>query len=221
MKPRNFIKTTLYEYLTEGVTFSKYKKLVSLARGNSYEDFLSKSDSLTGVYNILYRGMNEGDSITDKSFMTDYIGHAREYGEYVDGIICNNGDVLHFDDNTFDKLRKHFKDITIYDLNEIYSYYFKHDKLFDAMDSEYDNIDSVILLAWGFIRSSKPYSVVQKNKIKNDLLIPIMQHYATLNNKNIISFVGGDYSDYGGAEEFVVDDSSRYVTLSSIWKSVN
>ena len=32
---------------------------------------------------------------------------------------------------------------------------------------------------------------------------------------------GGDYSDYGGADEFAVDDVSRYTKLSDIWKSVN
>lgn len=56
------------------------------------------------------------------------------------------------------------------------------------------------------MRSDIPYSKVQKDKIKNDLLIPIgTQHYASTKGKDIIMFAG-DYADYGGANEFVVND---------------
>ena len=38
------------------------------------------------------------------------------------------------------------------------------------------------------------YLKVSQNKVKNDLLIPIMTHYAKLKGKNIIQFVGDDYN---------------------------
>jgi hypothetical protein len=204
------------EFLNEQISVN-LDKLLDIAKKYDYNNFLTKSDGVTSIYNILYRGMDDGDELTDKSFMTDYIGHAKEYGDYVDGIIYNNGDVLFFDNNVFNDLRNKFSSITEKELYDIYSYYFINNKLFDVMEEE----DSVIKFVLNFIKSNIPYTKVQNNKVKNDLLIPIMSHYAKLKNNNIISFVGGDYSDYGGADEFVVDDISRYTKLSDIWKSVN
>jgi len=109
MKLRKFIVTTIREYLNENV--NNYTKLTDLAKQYDYETFLKKKDSLTSTYNILYRGMYDTE-LTDKSFFTDYIGHATQYGEYVDGIIYNNNDVLYFDDNTFNNLRKNFESIS-------------------------------------------------------------------------------------------------------------
>jgi len=107
------------------------------------------------------------------------------------------------------------------ELNNIYSYYFKNHKLFDAMDGEYSDEESVIKFVANFLKSNIPYTKVQQDKVKNDLLIPIMMYYAQMKGKNIIQFIGGDYSDYGGADEFVVNDVSKYDKLSDIWKSVN
>lgn len=87
------------------------------------------------------------------------------------------------------------------------------------MDSEYHDEESVVKFVIRFLKSNTPYNKVQKDKIKNDLLIPIMIHYAEIKGKNIIQFVGGDYSDWGGADEFVVNDVSRYDKLSDIWKN--
>ena len=89
------------------------------------------------------------------------------------------------------------------------------------MDGEYSDEISVIKFVSNFLKSNIPYTKVQQHKVKNDLLIPIMMYYAQIKGKNIIQFVGGDYSDYGGADEFVVNDVSRYNKLSDIWKSVN
>lgn len=218
MELKKFIATTIREYLNENV--NSYIKLIDLAKQYDYETFLRKSDSVTSIYNILYRGMYDQE-LTNNSFFTDYIGHAKQYGDYVDGIIYNNGDVLYFDDTTFDNLRNSFKNINKKELEQIYSYYFKNHILFDAMDGEYLKEESVIKFVHSFIKSNIPYSKVSKNKVKNDLLIPIMTHYAKLKGKNIIQFIGGDYSEYGGADEFVVDDISKYTKLSDIWKSVN
>ena len=218
MKLRKFIATTMLEYLNESV--NSYSKLTDLAKQYDYEKFLKKSDSVTSIYNILYRGMHDAE-LTDKSFFTDYIGHATQYSDDVDGIIFNDGDVLYFDDKTFNNLREFFENITKEELNNIYYYYFTNDKLFDAMDGEYSEEVDVINFVYNFLKSDTPYTKVQNDKVKNDLLVPIMIHYAETKGKNIIQFVGGDYSDYGGADEFVVNDVSRYNKLSDIWKSVN
>ena len=48
-----------------------------------------------------------------------------------------------------------------------------------------------------------------------------MLYYAKKKNKNIISFLGSDYQLYGGADEYVVNDVSRYITLKDIWTKSN
>lgn len=209
----NNIKNNLNENV------NSYPKLLDLAKLYDYETFLKKSDSVTSIYNILYRGMYDQE-LTDNSFFTDYIGHATQYGDYVDGIIYND-DILYFDDNTFNNLRRSFETITKKELNNIYILYFRNHKLYDAMVGEYSDEASVIKFVANFLKSNIPYTKVQQNKVKNDLLIPIMLHYAQMKGKNIIQFVGGDYIDYGGADEFVVNDITKYTKLSDIWKSVN
>jgi len=219
MKQSKFILTSIYEYLNSNKV--NYDKLNDLAKQHDYMTFLEKTDNLVFHYNILYRGFSEEDEITDKSFFTDYIGHALQYGEHADGIIYNNGDVLHISDDEFQDLRKSLRSLNKNEIENIYSYYFIHNKLFDAMGDDYPDEQSVVNFVSNFLKSDKPYSEVQKHKVKNDLLVPIMLHYAQLKNKNIISFTGGDYSDFGGADEFVVNDVSRYIKLSTIWKRAN
>jgi len=211
----NFVITSINEYFHN----KKYDKLIQLAKNYDYNTFLSKTDNLTSFYNILYRGMYDGDELSDKSFMTDYVGHAKEYGDYVDGIIVgDHQDILYIDDDIFNNLRDELKNVDRKKLYNIYEYYFTNNKLFDAMVDDDEN--SVIDFVYNFIKKSKvPYSKVQKNKIKNDLLIPIMLYYAESKGKNIISFLGGDYGDYGGADEFVVNDISKYIKLSTIYKN--
>lgn len=213
------IKTTLHDFLNENL--NNYTQLVDLAKKYDYETFLKKSDGFTFMYNILYRGMYDNSELTNNSFFTDYIGHAKEYGDYVDGVIYNDVDVLYFDDETFNNLRIFFKTITKKELYNIYYYYFINHKLLDAMNGQYSDEKAVIKFVSSFLKSNITYTKVQKNKVKNDLLIPIMLYYAQMNGKNIIKFLGGDYSDYGGADEFVVNDISKYTKLSDIWKSVN
>jgi hypothetical protein len=102
MKLRKFIATTIREYLNESI--NQQNDLIDLAKKYDYDAFLNKTDSLTSKYDILYRGMLEGDELSNNSFMTDYIGHAREYGDYVDGIIINER-AMYFDNISFNKLR--------------------------------------------------------------------------------------------------------------------
>ena len=225
------LRKIIRKYLNES---AKQEDLLDLAKKYDYDTFLNKTDNLVSKYNILYRGLSEGDELSDNIFMTDWIGHAREYGDYVDGIIVNDK-VLYFDNSTFNKLREDFDKLLIpsipkyfdYDdyeetfkekLRQIYLPYFNEYKLSDAMyQFDYDE-DKIIDFVYNFIVDSvddyKKYSM----KKQNDFFIPILMYYAKTKGYNIISFWGGDY---GGADEFVVDDISRYTKLSDIWKSVN
>jgi DNA repair protein RadC len=198
-----------------GSVNSEIMDLSKLSKKTSYDDFLSKTDSTH--YNILYRG----GYLSNQVFMTDYIGHAREYGDVVDGIVYNQKDLLYFNDIVFNNLRNEFNKFNKQDIKKIYLPFFKDDKLFDAMVDKYEKESSVISFVFKFINSNIPYSKFQQKKIENDLLIPIMLHYAKNKNKNIISFIGGDYADYGGAVEFVVNDISKYTTLKDIWEKAN
>ena len=232
MELRKFIATTIREYLNESI--KQQSDLLDLAKKYNYDIFLNKTDGLASKYNILYRGFSEGDELSNNSFMTDYIGHAREYGDYVDGIIVNDK-IMYFDNSTFNKLREDFDKLLIpsipkyfdYDeyeetfkkkLRQIYSPYFNEDKLSDAMyQLNYDE-DKIIDFVYNFIvDSSEDYKKYSMNK-QNDFFVPILMYYAKTKGYNIISFWG---SDYGGADEFVVADVSRYTKLSDIWKSVN
>ena len=198
--------------------------LVALAKASDdYIAFIKKTNSNNYNdsirYDILYRGMADDNVLTDKSFMTDWWEHARDYGDTIDGVVLKGNDVLRMTGAEFEKLRDKLGSVTKKELQGIYSYYFKHDKLFDVMEGEYAEGKDVIRFVFDFLRSDVPYTKIQNDKVKNDLMIPVMLHYATkLRGKNVISFVGGDYSDYGGADEFVVDDVSRYTKLSDIWK---
>ena len=171
MDLRRFIRNVLEEN-------SNFDGLYKLAKGVDYNTFLTKTDGVAFNYNFLYRGHNPDDSLNDFTFMTDYIGHARQYGEKVDGIIYNTGDVLRFNDSVFDNLRKEFRVLTKKDILVIYLPYFKNYKLNDAMVGKYESEKSVINFVFNFIKSDIPYSKVQQRKVENDLLIPIMQNYA-------------------------------------------
>ena len=215
-----------------------YKDLISLAKKYDYDTFLNKTDSLVLKYNFLYRGMSEGDDLGNDCFMTDYIGHAREYGEYVDGIIINEK-VMYFDNNKFNELRyENFAQLLLpnidtdsryfsYDdyedemknnLKEIYKPYFDMGKLGDAMyQLDYEE-DGVINFVYDLlVNSTENYKKYSMNK-QNDFLVPLLTYYAKSKGINIISFYG---SDYGGADEFVVNDITRYTKLSDMWKSAN
>ena len=91
--------------------FNNLDSLYKIAKGNDYNTFLDKTDSLVYNYNILYRGSSEYDRVLfNECFMTDYIGHAREYGEDIDGILYDKNDLIYFDNYTFNELREYFED---------------------------------------------------------------------------------------------------------------
>ena len=213
-----------YRYLFEQFVNENIENLDSLykiAKNFDYDTFLDKTDSLTNIYNILYRGcsFSDDEDLFDDVFMTDYIGHAREYGDNVNGIIYDQNEVLYFNNGVFNNLKKECNTLTKQELKNIYSPYINSGKLSDAME-KYDSEKLVVKFVYDFIHSDIPYSKIQQTK-NNDLLIPIMQYYAKSKDKNILSFLGGDYFDYGGADEFVVNDISKYVTLKDIWNKVN
>jgi hypothetical protein len=93
---------------------SEIASLFKVAKGITYDNFLNKTDSLN--YNILYRG----GYLSNQVFMTDYIGHAKEYGDDVDGIVYNYEDLLYFNDRVFDNLRNQFNRLTKQDIKKIY-----------------------------------------------------------------------------------------------------
>ena len=179
-------------------------KLYNIAKGVDYNTFLKKTDSLAFEYDMLYRG--SVDELENNIFMTDYIGHAFEYGDVVNGILYNPSDVMFFNDNTFSSLRQNYRGLSKEDLLKIYN----SDKIIDI-----DAIDFV----FKFIQSDVPYTKVNQNFDKNDLLVPIMQYYAKSKGKNIISFLGSDYD--GDQNEFIVDDISKYKQLKDVWSNVN
>jgi hypothetical protein len=235
MELRKFIATTIREYLNEQI---KHKSdLLDLAKNYDYETFLDKISELTDEYNpysnlnVLFRGMSEGDEIQDESFMAEFLAHARGYGEWVDGIIINNK-VLYFDNDEFDNLRENFIQVILptfpkyfdnYDeyeeeIKEKLKQIYNNSKLDDAMFQLDYSEDKVIDFVYDFlVNSTEKYSKYSNKKI-NDFFIPLLVYYAKNKGYNIISFRG---SDFYGADEFVVNDVSRYDKLSDIWKSVN
>lgn len=225
----------MFTKIFEFSNINKYQDLINIAKKYDYFTFVNKTDTVALKYNILYRGMSEGNELENNSFMADYVGHAKEYGEYVDGIIVGNEKILYFNNNTFNILRDKFAELLIpnipknfdYDeyelkfkkkLNEIYLPYFKQNKLDDAIYSLNFSKKKIIDFVYDFIvDSAEDYIKYSMNK-QNDFFIPILMYYANSKGINIISFYG---NDFGGTDEYVVNDISKYTKLSDIWKSVN
>lgn len=219
------------KYIKSLRIFLENRTMDELSKGISFEDFLDKSYySPWRDYKILYRGMS-GYYLEDDIFMTDDLNHAKHYGENVDGILYNE-DVLHFDNNTFDEFRYNFLEMLNIDfpenheeesnlknkLHDIYGQYFRNGKLTDAMYQSNKNEREVIDFVYDFIlESNTKYRELSMTK-NNDFMIPILSYYAKREGYNIISFWG---SDYGGSDEFVVNDITKYKTLSGVWEESN
>ena len=235
MELRKFIATTIREYLNEQLNHKS--DLLELAKKYDYNTFLEKISEQTDEYNpnstlnVLFRGMGGGDELNDNSFMAEFLTHARAYGEWVDGIILNDK-VLYFDDSEFDNLREKFIEVILpsfpkyfdnYDeyeeeIKEALKNIYSNSKLDDAMFQLDYSEDKVTDFVYDFlVNSTEKYSKYSNKKI-NDFFIPLLTYYAKNKGYNIISFRG---SDFYGADEFVVNDISKYTKLSDIWKSVN
>jgi len=240
MELRKFIATTIRKYLNEQVSSKEY--IYNIAKNTDYDSFLEKIDEIVGgevnqkaQYNILYKGMSEGDELSDDSFMAEFLEHARGYGEWVDGIVVDDK-ILYFDNEEFNNLRENFIQVILpsfpkyfdnYDeyeedikqkLKQIYGPYVNGYKLDDAMYQLDYSEDKIIDFVYDFlVKSTEKYEKYSDKKI-NDFFIPLLTYYAKSKGYNIISFTGGDFY---GADEFVVNDISKYTKLSDIWKSVN
>lgn len=68
-------------------------ELADLARGLGYDEFVDHGK--LSDYTVLYRGMTEGDELDDDQFYAEWSGHAREYGEWVDGVVADYKDIMH------------------------------------------------------------------------------------------------------------------------------
>ena len=62
------LRKIIRKYLNES---AKQEDLLDLAKKYDYDTFLDKTDNLVSKYNILYRGLREGDELSDNIFMTD------------------------------------------------------------------------------------------------------------------------------------------------------
>ena len=210
----------LKDILMEGSSASSVaqanKRVLELAKGKTYDEFLNATDGLAYLVDFLYRG-SDTIELQDESFMTDSIGHAREYGDSVGGILPNfETDLIRFDTGEFDKLRREFSSMTLNQIRDIYTPYFTRPNIaFEYQDDEVPTVVDKIL------KSKKPFELLDKSFNTTNVLIPIMLHYVRKHNKNILSFLGTDYVAYGGQNEYVVDDVSRYVTLHDVWEYVN
>ena len=238
-----FVVAKLFEedespkYDDGGLMLEEYNDLIDLAKESDYNDFLDETDELSKYY-ILYRGMDSWDEWTNDSFMGNFLSHAKEYGEFVDGIIIDdsNSEIMYFDNYTFNQLRKNitklilpskpmffeafneYKEDFVEKLKEIYKPYFDEGKLYDAMDYLNYNEDDIINFVFNFVFNSTENFEEYSIKKDKDFFVPLLTYYAKSKGYNIISFYGGDF---GGSDEFVVNDISKYITLSDIWKSVD
>ena len=223
------------KYADGGLMVGQYEDLIDLAKESDYNTFLDEASELSKYY-ILYRGMDSWDEWTDDSFFGDFLSHAKEYGEYVDGIIVNSNEILYFDNYTFNQLRKNitklilpskpmffeayneYKQDFVEKLKEIYKPYFDEGKLSDAMMYLNYDEDYIINFIFNYVFNSTENFEEYAIKKDKDFFVPLLTYYAKNKGYNIISFYG---SDFGGSDEFVVNDISKYTTLSDIWKSVD
>lgn len=177
------------------------------------EEFIRKTDGM----DVLYRG-HYHDEMSNNVFMTDYVGHAYEYASgsdegRVDAFVVDFNEILFFDDDTFNELRRFY--LSAGKLQNSY-----REAL--AGNVHAAQFQEALPLVKKFLQSGTPYSEISGNYEENDMLIPLMQKFARdVHGKNIIGFYGGDYSEYGGQNEFVVGDTSNLVNLRKLHASVH
>lgn len=173
-----------------------------------YKEFVRKTDGM----DILYHGGSNYE-LNDFMFFTDYHGHASEYGDYVNGIYTDlsSKSIMHFDDDVFNKMRSYYANHKLQDFLSLNAV----KKIITSGILDENDIARSLKI----IKSELPYSNISINPEYNDPVIPLMLEFAKKYGRNIISFWGSDYSDYGGAAEFVVYDVSIYKTLRDEWEN--
>jgi hypothetical protein len=176
----------------------------------TWQQFLRATDGL----DVLYRGHHD-DATGDNAFMTDYFGHAEEYASdsgRIDAFAYQPSDVLYFNDAQFDELREHYSGLSDEELAAVYQQALAGNR--HAEEFGPDALRRVTRI----IRRPVPYSKISTYAWLNDMVVPLMQKYASdVKGKNIIAFHGSDYAMYGGQTEYVVRDisSSRICTSST------
>ncbi len=174
---------------------------------DTVEKFIRGTDGM----DVLYRGHSD-DHTPDNAFMSDYVGHAAEYADdgRIDAFAFQYNDVMFFNDERFDEMRKHYRNHTPKQIAAEYQAALSGNR--HAVHYE----DSLKLVR-RLLRSEKPYSTFCGDHPTNDQIVPLMQKYARDNGRNIISFLGNDYADYGGQNEYVVGDVSQLVDLRKVY----
>lgn len=193
------------------VETAELEQLKALAlRCETVDQFLKKTDGM----DVLYRGHHE-DVVPNDSFMTDYIGHAEQYGDggTVDAFAVNlYSDVFMFKDDQFDQMRFALQRMD----NDEFTHHYK-----TVLPDRLSNMGARWLpVAKKVIKGEQPFSEIAMIPNKNDAVVPLMQAWAASKGKNIIAFMGGDYGEYGGQMEFVVHDVSRLLNLRTLYMQV-
>lgn len=186
-----------------------------MARENdTVEGFIRATDG----WSVLYRG-HSGGEVEDNSFFTDYVGHAESYTDEtgrIDAYAFDPRDVLMFDDVRFDEMRFVYMRLDARKLKETYRAALVGNRFMpDLMKRE--TLDAL----YEILQGDTPYSDMSADPGRNDILIPLMQHYAReVKGRNIIAFVGGDFGDFGGQNEFVVGRVTELTDLRRLYGQV-
>lgn len=189
--------------------------LVEMARSSdTVEGFIDATDG----WSVLYRG-HFGERVEDNSFFTDYVGHARSYVDEmgrIDAYAFDPRDALMFDDVRFDEMRFAYMRLDADELADLYRTALAGNRFGpDLMTPE------TIGTLYEILQGDAPYSEMSADPGRNDLLIPLMQHYAReARGRNIIAFVGGDFGDFGGQNEFVVGRVAELTDLRALYGQV-
>ena len=196
------------------------KNLVESNISLSFEELALKYDTVdkfiraTDGKDVLYRGHNDNE-VSNNSFMTDYVGHAEQYSDdgRVDAYAYNPADVLFFNDAQFDEMRNAYRHLDDQQLSADYKAALVGNRFADEFRRSFSMVKKII-------QNDIPYSKICADPAKNDALVPLMQAYARKHGKNIIAFLGGDYADYGGQNEYVVGDVSKLTNLRKLYATV-
>lgn len=173
------------------------------------EQFIIKTDG----EDVLYRGHYAAE-VGDNVFLSDYVGHAREYAGddgRIDGFGYDPNDVLYYDDRRFDEMRGAYRNLSGKQLAAIYQ----------NSHSGLPTGQQALAKVKPILRGNMPYSQISGDSATNDLLVPLLQLYARHHGKNIIAFHGNDYADYGGQTEYVVGDISKLIDLRALYAKVH
>jgi len=144
------------------LNLSKIKKI---AKGVDFNTFLKKTDSLAFEYDMLYRGSE--DELENNIFMTDYVGHAFEYGDIVNGILYNpNNEILqgHVAKDSGYKVFTPFKNKSVIKVHRLVGYQKYGEVLFDP-DLECRHLDNDKL-------NNLDYNIVMGTHHENMMDIP-------------------------------------------------